>query len=332
MGRGPSWAAVGGGVAGAAVGCSLAAVVAIAAGPTALFVPRQPPDAWLRVLSFNVRYDNPADGPNAWPHRAERVAGLIRFHAPDVAGLQEALVHQVNELAERLDGYGWVGVGRDDGAEEGEFSPIFYRVERLRLVEHGTWWLSETPHVPGSRGWDAALPRIATWAVFEDREGGPELLVVNAHFDHRGEAARRESARLVRAKLAERAEGRPAILTGDLNAEPGSAPLRVLTGCGPSSRCLRDARVVAARRYGPEGTYYGFAVTGDTGPRIDYVLGTVDLQVVRHAHLTDSEAGFYPSDHLPVLADFTSGRPRGPESARTGPPSPAVRPGGGRGR
>lgn len=290
-------------------------------------------DASLVVLSYNVRYDNPDDAPNDWPSRRDRVASLIRFHGPDVAGLQEVLLGQLRDLEERLPGYAWIGAGRDDGAEAGEFSPIFYRTDRLRPVESGTFWLSTTPDSAGSVGWDAALPRVATWARFEDRATGRALLHVNTHFDHEGAEARRESARLLRARAESLADGLPIIVTGDLNAEPASPPLAALLACpgagtpaaagdpdpegdaaaaGDAARagavgddpCLVDARELATVRHGPAGTFSGFAVGGELDRRIDYVLASRGVEVLRHGHLSASEGGYHPSDHLPVLAEL----------------------------
>ena len=291
---------------------SLAVVCAIVAGPhcqsDVLAQDAVSPETGsLRVLSFNVRYNNEGDGVNAWPNRADRVAGLIRFYEPDVAGLQEVLVGQLQDLEARLPEYAWVGVGRDDGLEGGEFSPIYYRPDRLEVVEHGTFWLSETPDSVGSRGWDAALPRIATWAVLRERASGQTLRVFNTHFDHRGPEARLESARLLRIRVIEMAGGDPAIVTGDLNAQPGSPPIQALTECSDASiaeACLHDTRTLVSGAYGPDGTMHGFAVTEEPARRIDYVFTTSHFEVTRQGHLTDSEGGFYPSDHIPVLADL----------------------------
>jgi endonuclease/exonuclease/phosphatase family metal-dependent hydrolase len=259
----------------------------------------------LRVLSFNIRYDNPDDAPNDWPARQDRVAGLIRFHGADAAGLQEVLIGQLRDLEDRLPGYAWVGVGRSDGLEAGEFSPIFYRTDRLELVESGTFWLSDTPGVAGSTGWDAALPRIVTWARFRDRVNDRVFVHFNTHFDHRGERARAESARLVRARI-DRLDGEAqVIVTGDLNAVPESTPLATLLRCDAPSSCLRDARVtVEDSAYGPSGTHFGFGVGPGAGRRIDYILVSRAIRVLRHGHLAESEEGFYPSDHLPVLAEL----------------------------
>jgi endonuclease/exonuclease/phosphatase family metal-dependent hydrolase len=272
----------------------------------------------LRLLSFNIRYDNPGDSPNDWPARRDRVAGLIRFHGTDAAGLQEVLVGQLRDLGARLPGYAWVGVGRSDGREAGEFSPIFYRTARLELLESGTFWLSDTPEVAGSTGWDAALPRIVTWARFRDRVNDRSFVHFNTHFDHRGERARAESARLLRARIDGLGGQAPVVLTGDLNAVPESMPLATLLRCEEPSGCLHDARaIVESPPYGPDGTYFGFDVGPRAGRRIDYILVSHFFRVLRHGHLADSEAGFYPSDHLPVFAELMLGSAGG--SSRQNP-------------
>ncbi len=262
------------------------------------------PDAALRVMSFNVRYDNPGDGLNAWPNRRDWVASLVRFHGADVIGVQEALAPMLRDLDARLPGYARVGVGRSDGKVAGEFSAILYRTDRLTLLDSGTFWLSPTPEVPGSKGWDAAIERIATWARFRDRQSGCRFLHLNTHFDHVGETARQESARLIRRRLASLANGQPLVVTGDLNSDPSSAAYRVLTrdtltdAVGP----LRDALERSATgHYGPTSSWTNFRAI-ESGRRIDYVLVSPTVSVLTHGILPDSWDGRFPSDHLPVLA------------------------------
>ncbi|HET6569399.1 MAG TPA: endonuclease/exonuclease/phosphatase family protein, partial [Rhodothermales bacterium] len=142
----------------------------------------------LRVMSFNLRYNNPDDGLNAWPHRKETVAGMIRFHEADVVGVQEAQIAMLHDLDSLLTGYDWFGLPRASGDAHDEYSAILYRPERLELLDHDTFWLSETPDVR-SKGWDAALPRIVTWGKFRDKATGKVFFHFNTHFDHRGEQA-----------------------------------------------------------------------------------------------------------------------------------------------
>ncbi len=247
------------------------------------------------VMSYNIRLNTSADKADAWPHRRDLVAGLIRFHEVDLLGVQEALHDQMNDLSERLPGFATVGVGRDDGRSAGEYSAIFYRTDRFDLLDEGTFWLSETPETPGSKSWDAALPRIVTWARFRDRRTGRSFYHFNTHFDHVGREARLRSARL----LADRIGGRaPVILTGDFNLLPTDPPYPVLTGA------LRDAfRAAETEPYGPTGTFTGFDVTAETDRRIDYVFISEGVRVLRYGVLTDHLAGRNPSDHLPVLVE-----------------------------
>lgn len=262
----------------------------------------------LRIMTFNLRLDLASDGPNAWPYRRDWVASLIRFHAPDAVGVQEALAHMLTDLDTRLPGFARIGVGRADGRAGGEFSAILYRTDRLELIDNGTFWLSPTPEVAGSKGWDAAIERIATWARFRDRRTGCRHLHLNTHFDHIGEQARQESARLIRERVAALAGDLTIIVTGDLNADPQSGPYRIFTrdtivGAGAP---LRDAFTASgAGHYGPTSTWTAFKAI-EPGRRIDYVMVSTEVPVLTHAILPDSWDGRFPSDHLPVLAAIGS--------------------------
>lgn len=292
---------------------ALAAVSLLAACAT----PQPNEQASLTVLTFNIRYDNPGDGPSAWPNRADWVAETIRDAKPDVFGLQEALLHQIEHVAAALPDYRWVGVGRDDGKAGGEFSPVFYRADRLDLLDYGTWWLSDTPADTGSVGWDAALPRVATVTQFQFNETGQPLWVINTHFDHRGEMARTRSADLL-ADLSEALaltdgdtasapttrgqttvdapdERLPVVLMGDFNFTETSSGYANLTGAG-----LQDA-FVAAGRPSPSETFTGFdAAAGPSGDRIDLVFAS-GASVLSYEALDLIREGRYVSDHRPVL-------------------------------
>lgn len=255
-------------------------------------------------MTFNLRFDNPGDGVNAWPNRKDWVASLIRWHGADVIGVQEALLHQLTDLDSRLPGFARVGVGRTDGRTKGEYSAILYRTDRVALRDSGTFWLSPTPDVAGSKGWDTAIERIATWARFADKHTGCEWLQLNTHYDHIGEVARQESSRLIRRRLAALANGLPIVMTGDLNTEPTNAPYRILTtesidGATPP---LRDAFVVSrAGHYGPTSSWNAFKAI-EPNRRIDYVLISAPVVVEQHAILPDMWENRFPSDHLPVMA------------------------------
>ncbi len=256
--------------------------------------------AEFNVMSYNIRYDNPGDSAHAWPFRKERVANLIQYHEADLLGLQEALEHQLVYLDSAMSEYAWIGVGRDDGKSGGEFSPVFYREAMFELLDWGTFWLSETPEKP-STGWDAALPRIVTWTHLQHKPSGDTIYYFNTHFDHRGELAREESAKLIRRKINEIAGEIPVVVTGDFNAAPDSAPYRAMVG-DQGIQDAMDATILPHE--GAMSSFSGFLVTDGLQPnrRIDYVFVSPEIEVQKHAILTDHRDGAYPSDHLPVIA------------------------------
>jgi endonuclease/exonuclease/phosphatase family metal-dependent hydrolase len=247
-------------------------------------------------LTYNIRYDTPNDSADAWPERRDFLAGQLRFHKPDVFGIQEGLRRQVEYLQQELPDYKHVGVGRDDGREAGEYSALFYRADRFRALESGTFWLSETPDKV-SKGWDAALPRICTWALLEDSAAGSRMWVFNTHFDHIGKAARKASAALILQKISEKnTTGDPVVLMGDFNAEPEEEPIAVL------QTTLNEARDASREPpFGPEGTFNGFKFREPVNRRIDYIFVSPGQHVLQYAVLSDSRNCHYPSDHLPVL-------------------------------
>ncbi|RKD86450.1 endonuclease/exonuclease/phosphatase family protein [Mangrovibacterium diazotrophicum] len=254
----------------------------------------------LKVMTWNIRYNNPGDGENAWPLRKDHVIDLILDRAPDVFGLQEALLGQVNDIASRLPGYDWVGVGRDNGINAGEYSPIFYDSRRFQLKEQGWFWLSETPGVP-SKGWDAAFPRICTYIKLEEYDSRRNFWVFNTHFDHVGEEARKEAAKLIFDKMKELNEDKlPVILTGDFNLTPDADPMKWLM------RKMHDTRDMSeAAPEGPEGTFNGFDFNSPLEKRIDYIFVNRKVETVRkYSVLKDSYDQKYPSDHLPVFVEI----------------------------
>ncbi len=259
----------------------------------------------IRVMTFNIRFDNPDDGPDAWPNRKEMVARTIRFHGSDFVGIQEGLIHQLEALDELLPYFDRIGVGRTAGDDEGEFSALYYRKDRFELLDHATFWLSETPNEPGSVGWDAALPRIVTWGKFSDNETGRSFFVFNTHFDHIGEQAREQSASLILKKIADIAGNAPVVLTGDFNVTEDQQPYQILTGSANSESNveLMDAFYHARHgHHGPTSTWNGFEeIVPDR--RIDYIFTNSGFEVIQHAILADHQDGRFPSDHLPVVSD-----------------------------
>jgi endonuclease/exonuclease/phosphatase family metal-dependent hydrolase len=258
----------------------------------------------FRIITYNIRYDNPGDGLNSWDHRKETVSSLILFHDADIACIQEGLVQQVRYLHGALKGFAYCGVGRDDGKEAGEYSAIFYRQKMLDRIADSTFWLSPTPSRP-SKGWDAALPRIVTWAHFKIKATGRSFFVFNTHFDHMGEIARRESARLLLSQIPRIAGDHPAIVTGDFNSTDQDSAYQILVRPVKGGSLLKDSFFLSELpHYGVASTFFGFdACTQGPGERIDFVFVTAGITVLRHGTLTDFVNGRFSSDHLPVLIE-----------------------------
>ena len=252
----------------------------------------------LSVMTFNMRYDNPEDGQNNWRFRRERVAGVIKAQEVDVLGTQELLSNQFNDLSGLLTGYQGVGVGRLDGVESGEYCAVFFRKDRFTLLDSGTVWLSETPEVVGSLGWDGACERIATWVVLRDRDGR-EFFFIDTHLDHVGQVARDEGVSLLMKRIETLSGGRPVILTGDFNSEPGSSVVAHVQKDG----VLRDAKAIAAQRAGTDWSFSDFGQIPEAErPLLDYIFVSGDIEAVRYEVLPDTFDGGYVSDHAPVMA------------------------------
>ncbi|MEM9143104.1 MAG: endonuclease/exonuclease/phosphatase family protein [Bacteroidota bacterium] len=257
----------------------------------------------LNVMSFNIRYDNPEDGKQNWHQRKANVVRMINFHDLDIIGMQEVLVNQLDYLKKELPQYATIGVGREDGKEKGEFVPIFYKRKRFTVLKKGTFWLSETPETV-SRGWDAALERIVTWAVLRDKDTGKEFVFMNTHFDHRGKQARLESAKLIKHKASELSKGLALIVTGDFNLVPESEAIELLLR--PSDGfTLLNTNNLAKHTYGPEWTTSGF----DNRPfedrkTIDYVFVKGVKKVDKYAVFAEKLNALFLSDHCPVFAQL----------------------------
>ena len=258
-------------------------------------------------MSYNIRYPNPGDGDNYWDLRRPLVASVIRFHEADLIGVQEAHRRQLDEITADIPGFGWFGVCRVDGSDhpqpDNEFSAIIYRLDRFERLDGNTFWLSETPEMV-SQGWDAAFPRIVTWAKFKDKQTGKIFFYFNTHFDHMGVTARHESAKLILIKIREIAGQDPVILTGDFNCSDTDTPYQVIT-TNPDYT-LSDAMVDSkTKHHGPATTFAGnFRISGLIDHRIDFIFINKHIEVLRHAILTDNWNGVLASDHLPVLAEI----------------------------
>lgn len=255
----------------------------------------------VNVMSFNIRYDNPADSLDNWKYRKDRVANAIRFYEVDILGTQEVLHNQMEDLKQRLPGYDAIGVGREDGKEKGEYSALWYKKERFNLLESGYFWLSETPEVAGSKGWDGACERIATWAKLQDKVSGKKIFALNTHLDHVGVVARREGVKLVLDKTTQLSEGMAVVITGDFNATPESDVIRLMTDEANPAH-LTDARQASPVVYGPAWSFHDFGnVPYDKRSLIDYVFVRNGLKVLKYGVLAETENEAFLSDHTPIL-------------------------------
>ncbi|RPD48265.1 endonuclease/exonuclease/phosphatase family protein [Paracnuella aquatica] len=256
----------------------------------------------LHVMSFNIRLNTTSDSLNAWPYRKDKVAQQVLFYQTHLLGVQEALHLQMQELQQRLPQFKYIGVGRDDGKEKGEYSAIFYDTTRLQALQSGTFWLSETPEVPGSKSWDAAITRVASWARFRDRKAGKEFFAINTHFDHMGKVARAESARLLLQRMHQMGGNLPVVLTGDFNAKPSEEPIKILTD-STALIYVQDAKALSQMpHFGPTGTFNGWGPKENDNEPIDFIFIRNGFRVLRHATLSQSWQGRFSSDHFPVFA------------------------------
>jgi endonuclease/exonuclease/phosphatase family metal-dependent hydrolase len=257
---------------------------------------------YLNIMTFNIRYNNPRDSLNAWPYRADKAASQVLFHEAHLVGVQEALFDQIQDMDRSLTKYKFVGVGRDDGKQKGELSAIFYDTTRLQLLRSQTFWLSETPQVAGSKGWDAAITRIVTWAQFRDKKTQKQFFHFNTHFDHMGKVARAESAKLLLKYSNQIAGAIPFIVTGDFNASPDQEPIQLLTNAKDPLYLIDAKSISATPHYGPTGTFNGFQSKETSDLPIDYIFIKHAVKVLKHATLSETWQGRFSSDHFPVLA------------------------------
>jgi endonuclease/exonuclease/phosphatase family metal-dependent hydrolase len=260
----------------------------------------------VRVMSFNIRYGTANDGDNHWEKRKRFLIETIKAFDPDLLGTQETLGFQRDYLAENLQGYDVFGVGREDGREKGEMAALYFKRSRFQKIDGGHFWLSQTPDQPGSKSWDSALPRMVTWVKLHDRRrtDAKPILFFNTHFDHRGVEARKESARLLRRRVAELGKSCSVIVTGDFNTGEGSEPYRQLFGPDNGERSpLGDTyRIAYPGRATNEGTFSGFKVDATSGSRIDWIGVSRDWKIIKATIDRTTREGRTPSDHFPVTA------------------------------
>lgn len=257
----------------------------------------------IKVMSFNIRLDVKSDGDNQWDKRKEKVAALMNYYEADFIGTQEVQHHQLQFLREKMKSYDYIGVGRDDGKEAGEYSCIFYNKDKFEVVKQSTFWLSQTPDSV-SMGWDAACNRVCTYGLFRVKQTKRMIWVFNTHFDHMGVTARIESARLITSRIESLTGSQqyPVVLTGDFNSKPEDAPVQYL-----ENRFLNSRAISEQAAYGPPDTWNGFEFDKIPAGCIDHIfIGRNEkVKVMKFATITDSYERKYPSDHFPILATFS---------------------------
>jgi endonuclease/exonuclease/phosphatase family metal-dependent hydrolase len=261
----------------------------------------------FNIGTYNLRNANHGDSVhgNGWGWREPVLTAMIRFHDFDIFGTQEGLHHMLEDMKDSLPGYAYIGIGRDDGKQAGEYSAIFYKTAMFKLLDHGDFWLSDVTDRP-NKGWDAVLPRICTWGRFREVATGWVFYMFNLHMDHVGVKARAESARLILAKIRQLPANTPVILTGDFNVDQNSESYKLINESG----LLRDCYELSPIRLATNGTFNAFKVDGKTDSRIDHIFVTGQFRAKRYGILTDTYrlanegvAGYTarnPSDHFPV--------------------------------
>ena len=254
----------------------------------------------LKVMTYNIRLSLESDKENAWDNRKEDALALMSYYHPDYFGVQEAVPQQMVDIKNNLKDYDYVGVGRDDGKNQGEYSAIFYDKNKLEVVKSGTFWLSETPEKP-SKGWDAAYNRVCTYALFKLKKSGKKFYAFNVHFDHVGNVARVNSSKLILEKIKElNPENLPLTLTGDFNLTDDTEPIKII------SQSLDNAYYHSKKpHYGPKGTFTAFDVNTVPKERIDYIfVKGFETETIRTIN-DRRENLLYPSDHFPILAEIS---------------------------
>ncbi len=253
----------------------------------------------LKVMTYNIRLSLESDNENSWENRKKEALQLMDYYHPDLFGVQEAVPQQMSDIKNGLRNYDFVGVGRDDGKNKGEYSALFYDKEKLQVLESGTFWLSETPNIP-SKGWDAAYNRVCTYALLKTKKGGKKFWAFNVHFDHVGNVARVDSAHLILEKIKTlNTKNLPVILMGDFNLTEDTEPIKII------SQSLRNTYHHSIKKpYGPTGTFTAFDTTKIPTERIDYIFVknfvTKDFRTINDRQ----ENLKYPSDHFPILVNL----------------------------
>ncbi|MGM0580310.1 MAG: endonuclease/exonuclease/phosphatase family protein [Bacteroidota bacterium] len=253
-------------------------------------------NAQTKVCTFNIKFENPNEGVHQWDNRKEQILNFIKIEDLDVIGMQEVVHSQIRYLEKGLVDYARIGVARDDGKSKGEYSPIFYKKDKFSILDSATFWLSPNPEVP-AKAWDAALPRVCTWAKLIDQKTKDSILVLNTHFDHIGEKARANSVDLILSKIEELNHTGEVILMGDFNLEPETEPIQKIINSE-----LKDT-FEADLNLGPIGTYNAFKIGENYDRRIDYVFYQ-GFEIKSYKNYSLRIQDTFLSDHFPVVVEF----------------------------
>ena len=250
------------------------------------------------VMTYNIKLDYPKEGENSWANRKPFFINELKFYSPDILGVQEAMPNQMKDMDSLLVDYSFVGVGRDDGKDRGEYSAIFYNHKKFKVLQSSTFWLSETPEKV-SMGWDAVCNRICTYALFQNIKTKEKLWIFNTHFDHIGVEARKNSAILIIKKIKEiNATNLPVILMGDFNMEDSDEGIQHI------KKYLQDTQSNSKIVFGPTGTFNGFNFQEAVTRKIDFIFVSPGVSVNKHGILSDNKDCHYPSDHFPVFVEL----------------------------
>lgn len=264
-----------------------------------LFIPCFGQETTVSLMTYNIRLDVESDGENKWDNRKDYLIKQLKFYSPSIFGIQEGLPHQIDYMSENLNDYYYVGEGRD-GKHNGEYSAIFYSKKNYEVLKSDTFWLSLTPDIP-SKHWDAALPRICTYALFKEKKTGVEFWVFNTHFDHVGQESRLQAIKIIKKRISqENTNSNPVFFMGDLNVEPKNEVIAKL-----NAFMLDTYDVSVNPPFGSYGTFNGFKFHEPVTRRLDYIYVSESekIEVLKHAVLTDSKDLKYPSDHFPVYIE-----------------------------
>jgi len=257
----------------------------------------------LKVMTYNIRYDNPNDSTHSWQYRKDILVDVVKYKDADIVGMQEVLYNQLLDLDSLLTQYSYLGEGRD-GGHNGEYSPIFFKKDRFIIKESNTFWLSEHPEEKGVKGWDAACTRIVTWAKVYDKETHDDFYFFNTHLDHQGTIARIKSAELILKKMKAIAGDKPLVLTGDFNSLPNSATYQLFTYWDNPLK-IKDSRTLCeTTAFGPNCTFISLEPDLSSEILIDDIFVKEGTRVLWHSIVTLNKNGFFPSDHLPVFTEI----------------------------